>query len=74
MVPPGGRHVVMMVLCRVGCVRQVDPVCAGQARCADAVRGCPCGRRLGACGHGHMADSVVKANITRLCLRRSDGM
>ncbi len=40
---PGGRHVVTMVLCRAGCVRRGGPVCAGQARCADAVRGCPCG-------------------------------
>jgi hypothetical protein len=43
-VTPGGRHVVTMVLCRAGCVRRGGPVCAGQASCADAVRGCPCGR------------------------------
>ena len=43
-VTPGGRHVVTMVLCRVGCVRRGGPVCAGQARCPDTVRGCPCGR------------------------------
>jgi hypothetical protein len=34
----GGRHVVTMVLCRVGCVRRGGPVWAGQARCVDAVR------------------------------------
>jgi hypothetical protein len=43
-VTAGGRHVVTMVLCRAGCVRRGGPVCAGQAPCADAVRGCPCGR------------------------------
>jgi len=42
-VTPGGRHVVTMVLCRVGCAGRGGPVWAGQARCADAVRGCPCG-------------------------------
>jgi hypothetical protein len=41
---PGGRHVVTMVLCRAGCVRRGGLVCAGQARCADAVRSCPYGR------------------------------
>jgi hypothetical protein len=40
----GGRHVVTMVLCCAGCVLRGGPVWAGQARCADAVRGCPCGR------------------------------
>ena len=38
------RPLWTMVLCRVGCVRRGGPVCAGQTRCADAVRGCPCGR------------------------------
>ena len=42
-VTAGGRHVVTMVPCHAACVRRGSPVCAGQARCADAVRGCPCG-------------------------------
>ena len=43
-VTPGGRHIVTMVRFRVGCARLRGSVWAGQAPCADAVRGCPCGR------------------------------
>ena len=73
-VTPGGRDVVTMVLCRAGCVSGVVP--SAQVRhvartLSVAVRAA---RRPGARGHGHIADSVVPADITRSRLRRSEGI
>ena len=61
-------------LCYAGCDRRVVP--SGQVRrvartLSVAVRAAG---RPGARGHGHIADSVVIANITQSRLRRSDGM
>jgi len=74
MVTSGGRHVVTRVLCGVGCVGGVVP--SAQVRhvaraLSVAVRAAG---RPGASGHGHIADSVVAANITRSRLRRSEGI
>jgi hypothetical protein len=48
-------------------------VCAGQRVVRTVSVAVHAIRRLGACGHGHIADSVVTADLIRWCLRRSEG-
>jgi hypothetical protein len=63
--PVAARLVPGRLVLRSGQIRRI-------ARTVSvAVRAC---RRLGACGHGHIADSVATANLVRCCLHRSESI